>query len=69
MAVNRPRSGPTPEAMAMAMDKGKATMATVRPATASARKFFSPAFFQDRDELRRIELGEGRAPPPSPQGS
>ena len=42
MAVNRPRSGGTPEAMAIAMDSGSATIATVRPATASALSAFSP---------------------------
>ena len=36
MAVYSPRSGVTPEPMAIAMDSGRATMATVRPATASA---------------------------------
>src|SRR6185437_4121782 len=38
MAVVRPRSGVTPEAMAIAIDKGNATIATVRPAMTSARK-------------------------------
>lgn len=42
MAVNSPRSGPTPEAMAMAMESGSATMATVSPAMASARNAARP---------------------------
>ena len=37
IAVNRPRSGVTPEAMAIAMESGNATIATVNPAIASAR--------------------------------
>ena len=35
-------AGVTPEAMAIAMDSGRATMATVRPATASARRAARP---------------------------
>ncbi len=35
-AVESPRSGEPPEAMAIAIDSGSATMATVRPAIASA---------------------------------
>ena len=42
MAVNSPRSGVVPEAMAIAMESGSATIATVRPATASARRAASP---------------------------
>ena len=42
IAVNRPRSGVTPEAIAIAMDSGSATMATVRPANASARSCGRP---------------------------
>ena len=38
MAVIRPLSGVVPEAMASASDSGKATMATVSPATASCRR-------------------------------
>jgi len=38
MAVYSPCAGVAPEAMAMAMDSGRATMATVSPATASARR-------------------------------
>ena len=38
MAVNRPFSGERPEPMAMAIDNGRATMATVSPAIASALK-------------------------------
>ncbi len=38
MAVNRPFSGDRPEPIAMAIDSGSATMATVRPAMASALK-------------------------------
>ena len=34
--------GETPEATAIAMDRGKATMATVRPASASLRKSARP---------------------------
>ena len=37
IAVKRPRSGPTPEAMAIAIDSGSATIATVSPAKRSAR--------------------------------
>jgi len=36
IAVNRPRSGVTPEAIAIAIDSGNATMATVSPAMKSA---------------------------------
>ena len=39
MAVNNPLSGDTPEAMAIAIDRGSATIATVSPAIASARNF------------------------------
>jgi len=42
MAVNSPRSGVVPDAMAIAMDSGSATIATVRPAMASARKAARP---------------------------
>ena len=38
IAVCRPLSGVVPEAMASAIASGSATMATVRPATASARR-------------------------------
>ena len=38
MAVVRPRAGVTPEAIAIAIDSGSATIATVSPATTSARK-------------------------------
>ena len=38
IAVYRPCAGDAPDAMAMAIDKGNATMATVRPAMASARR-------------------------------
>ena len=37
MAAKRPLSGVVPLAVAIAMDKGSATMATVSPATVSAR--------------------------------
>ena len=42
MAVNSPRSGVAPEAMAIAIESGSATMATVSPAMASARSAASP---------------------------
>ncbi len=42
MAVKIPRSGDTPEAMAMAMDSGRATTATVRPAMTSLRRSARP---------------------------
>ena len=42
MSSGYPRSGATPDAMAMAMDNGSATMATVSPAIASARRSASP---------------------------
>ncbi len=42
MAVMSPLSGVAPEAMAMAMESGRATMATVRPATASVRRSRPP---------------------------
>ena len=42
MAVYRPWAGVTPDAMAMAIERGRATMATVRPANASARSCRSP---------------------------
>ena len=42
IAVKSPRSGDTPEAMAIAIDSGSATMATVRPAIMSARSPSSP---------------------------
>ena len=42
MAVTRPCAGEAPEAMAIAIDKGSATIATVRPAMASARNWASP---------------------------
>ena len=38
MAVVSPCAGDAPEAMAMAIDKGRATMATVSPAIASMRR-------------------------------
>ena len=42
IAVYSPRSGETPEAIAMAIDSGSATIATVSPAMASARNWPSP---------------------------
>ena len=42
IAVNSPRSGDAPEAMAIAMESGSATMATVRPASASAHRSRKP---------------------------
>ena len=49
MEVKSPRSGVTPDAMAIAMDSGKATMATVSPANASAPRSAQPvAFAQHR---------------------
>ena len=42
MAVYSPRSGPTPDAMAIAIDSGSATIATVKPAKMSARKLAAP---------------------------
>ena len=42
IAVYSPRSGVTPEAMAMAIESGSATIATVRPAMASARRSRQP---------------------------
>ena len=42
IAVTSPMAGVTPEAMAMAIDSGSATMATVRPASASARSRAAP---------------------------
>ena len=38
IVVNSPRSGLTPLAIAIAIDKGSATIATVSPASASARR-------------------------------
>jgi hypothetical protein len=38
IAVIKPRSGVVPEAVAIAMDRGSATMATVIPATRSRRR-------------------------------
>jgi hypothetical protein len=42
IAATSPRSGDTPEAMAMAIDRGSATTATVSPARRSARNPRSP---------------------------
>ena len=42
IAVYSPRSGDTPEAMAIAIDSGKATIATVSPAIMSDRRCPSP---------------------------
>ncbi|KCZ48874.1 hypothetical protein HY17_14815 [Hyphomonas sp. CY54-11-8] len=42
IAVIRPCAGLAPDATAMAMDNGKATIATVRPAMASARSLSRP---------------------------
>ena len=42
MAAKGPRSGVTPEAMAIAIDSGSATMATVSPARRSARSCGGP---------------------------
>ena len=42
IAVNRPRSGEAPEAMAIAIDRGSATIATVSPDTVSARSAAQP---------------------------
>lgn len=42
MAAYSPRSGPTPDATAIAMDSGRATTATVTPAPTSARKSGQP---------------------------
>jgi len=42
MAVTRPWPGLAPEAIAIAIDSGSATMATVRPATASRRSAPAP---------------------------
>ena len=49
IAVIRPRSGETPEAMAIAMDKGRATIATVRPETTSALK--APTSYPSRSTV------------------
>ena len=38
-AVYNPRSGDTPEATAIAIDSGSATIATVSPASVSLRKW------------------------------
>ena len=42
MAVEMPLSGVVPLAIASAIASGRATMATVSPATASARRSFQP---------------------------
>jgi len=42
IAVYRPRSGLTPEAIAIAIDRGRATMATVNPAMASTWNCLGP---------------------------
>ena len=42
IAVCRPTAGDAPEAMAKAIDKGKATIDTVRPAIRSLRRSSSP---------------------------
>ncbi len=42
IAVNSPFSGDRPEPMAIAIDSGSATMATVSPAIASARSSGAP---------------------------
>ena len=68
MAVYRPWSGDRPEPMAMAIDSGSATMATVRPAMASARNGPAVAFAQDGDELRREQFGEARGRGLRPSG-
>ena len=39
IAVNRPRSGFTPEAMAKAIESGSAIVATLRPASRSRRNW------------------------------
>ena len=42
IAVKSPRSGPKPDAIAIAIESGKATMATVSPAVTSARNAARP---------------------------
>jgi hypothetical protein len=42
IAVYNPRSGVAPDAIAMAIDSGSATMATVTPAATSARSCGNP---------------------------
>jgi hypothetical protein len=42
IAVKSPRSGPTPEAMAIAIESGSATIATVSPAMTSALRSRTP---------------------------
>ena len=56
-----PALGVAPEAMAIAIDRGSATMATVRPATASAEVAEAVALAQDRDELWREQFARRSA--------
>jgi hypothetical protein len=53
-AVVRPRSGVAPEAIAIAIDNGSATMATVKPENASARR--SESVYPSRSTV--TSLGE-----------
>jgi len=60
IAALRPRSGVVPEAMAIAIDNGSATMATVSPETMSARNASKRRSLAQHAHHWREQFREGR---------